>query len=72
MRHVRDARHADFERYCYLLLDFFGGAAGPLRDDVDVVVGDVGIGFHGKIVKGDAAPDEQQNRNDKDDEAIVE
>ena len=44
-----------------LLLDLFGGAAGPLRDDLDVVVGDVGIGLDGQVVERDDAPDEQQN-----------
>ena len=57
--HVGDARHADFEGDGDLLLDVFGGAAGPLGDDVDVVVGDVGIGLDGEVVKGDDAPAEQ-------------
>lgn len=34
-----------------LLLNFFGGATGPLGNDLDIVIGDVGIRFDGKIVK---------------------
>ena len=44
-----------------LLLHFFGRAARPLRDDLDVVVGHVRIGFHRQIVKRDGAPDQQQD-----------
>ena len=50
----------DFDRNRDLLLDFFGGAAGPLRDHLDVVIGNVGIGFDRKIVKRNRAPDQQQ------------
>ena len=56
MRHVRDARHVDLDGNGDLLLDVFGGAAGPLRDDLDVVVGDVGIGFDGEVVERDGCP----------------
>ena len=34
-----------------LLLHFFGGAAGPLRDDLNVVAGHVRIRFHRQIVE---------------------
>ena len=54
-----------------LLLDFFGGAAGPLRDDLNVVAGHVGIGFHGQIVEGDHAPDRQQGGCREDQKAVV-
>ena len=59
MGHVRDAGHLNLDRDGDLLLDLFGGAAGPLGDDLDVVVGDVGIGLDGEIVEGDRAPAEQ-------------
>ena len=72
MGHVRDAGHADLERDGDLLLDLFGGAAGPLGDDRDVVVGDVGVGLDGQVVEGDGAPAEEQQRDDEDDEAVVE
>ena len=51
MLHVRDAGERDLKRHGDLLLDLLGGAARPLRDDGDVVVGDVGIGFDGQVVK---------------------
>jgi len=69
--HVGDARHAVFEGNGHLLFDVFGGTAGPLGDDVDVVIGDVGIGFDGEIVEGDCAPTEQQHRRNEHDEAVV-
>ena len=50
----------------------FGRDARPLRDDLDVVVGDVGIGFHRKVVERDRAPDEQQERDGQNQKAIVE
>ncbi len=56
---VHDARnpvHHDFERNGDLLLDLFGGDSRPLRDDLDVVIGDVGISFHGEIVERDRRP----------------
>ena len=46
MGEVRQAVHLSFDGDGDLLLDFFGGATGPLGDDLHVVVGDVGIGFH--------------------------
>ena len=51
-----DARHAVFEGNGNLLLDLFGGAAGPLGDDGDVVIGDVGVGFDGEVVEAEMAP----------------
>jgi len=72
MGHVGDAGDRDFERDGDLLLDLFGGAARPLRDDVDVVVGDVGVGLDGEVMKGDGSPAEQQHGGDQDDEAVVE
>ena len=68
---VRDAVHHDLERNGNLLFHFFGGAAGPLRDDLDVVVGDVRIGFHRQIVKRNAAPDEQQHGRHHHQKAVV-
>ena len=65
--------HHDFDRNRDLLLDLFGRAARPLRDHLDVVVRDVGIGFHRQIVERDGAPDEQQHGGCQDDqEAVVE
>ena len=52
--HVNDARnavHAVFERNRDLLLDLLGGDARPLRDDFDVVIGNVGISFDRKLME---------------------
>ena len=51
VREMRNAVHLNFDGNGDLLLHFFGGAAGPLGDDLHVVVGDIGIGFDGEIVK---------------------
>ena len=50
-----------FERNRDLLFDFFGGVAGPLRDDLRVGVGNVGVGFDRQIVKRNDAPDEKHS-----------
>ena len=71
MRHVRNAVHGDFERNGDLLLDLLGGDAGPLRDDLDVIVRHVGIGFDGKLMERDRAPDEQQQRRRQHQEAVL-
>src|SRR5207245_7186575 len=53
-------------------LDFLGGAARPDRDDVDLDVGDVGIGFDGQaVIRDDAAHGEQEGQRERD-EALVE
>ena len=72
MREVRETVHLNFDGDGDLLLDFFGGAAGPLRNDLDVVVGDIRIGFDRKGVEGDGAPHEKQGREREDHEAIIE
>src|SRR5262249_42458655 len=54
-----------------LLLDLLGGAAGPLRDDVDVGVGDIGVGFDGELVKRDRAPDQDHESQRHDEDAVV-
>src|ERR1700676_5008638 len=63
MGFLRNPVQGDFERNRDLLFDFFGGVAGPLRDDLRVGVGDVGIGLDGQIAKRDDAPDEQHPRH---------
>src|ERR1700751_2430140 len=72
MNHVGDAVHHVFERDSDLLLDLFGGNAGPLGNDVYVVVGDVRIRFDGKLMKGNRSPDKQQKRRSHDQEAVLE
>ena len=44
---------------------------GPLRDDGDVVVGYIGIGFDGKLMERNRTPDEQQQRSCQDQKAIL-
>src|SRR5271163_5127332 len=72
MLHVRDAGHLDFNGYGDLLLNLFGGAAGPLCDHLDVVVSHIRIGFHGQIVKRDSAPNEKQHGGCQDHVPVVE
>src|SRR6202140_2882001 len=62
MGFVRNTVQGDFERDGDLLFDLFGSMAGPLRNDLRVSVGDVGIGLDGKITKRNDAPDEQDQR----------
>jgi hypothetical protein len=68
---VGNAVEFDFQRHGDLLLDFFSGVTGPLRDDLDVGVGDVGIGFDGEIVKRDDAPNEQQDCETQDEDSVI-
>ena len=72
MFHVRDARHLDLDGNGDLLLDLFGGAAGPLRDDLHVVVGDVGIGFNRQVMERDNAPDEEKDGGSDDEPSVIE
>ena len=51
MGEVGNAGHLDLDRDGDLALDLFGAAARPLGDDLDVVVGDVGVGFDGQARK---------------------
>src|SRR5258708_39712849 len=71
MRQMRNSVHADFERNSDLLLDLFGRNSWPLRDDLDVVVGNVRISFNRKLMKGNCTPNEQQQRNRQHDEAVL-
>ena len=71
MRHMRNAVHHDFERNRDLLLHLLGGDSRPLRDDLDVVVRDVGIGFDRKLMERNRAPDEQQKRRRQHQKAVV-
>src|SRR5579871_2940698 len=59
MFEMRDAVHHDLDGNSDLLFHFFSGASGPLGDDLDVIVGDVGVGFDRQIVKRSCAPNEQ-------------
>ncbi len=72
MNHVGDAGHLDFDGNGDLLLYFFGGTPGPLGDDLDIIVGDVGVGFDREIAEGNDAPGEEQNGSAENEPAIVE
>ena len=66
------AGYGAFEWNGDLLFDLLGGTSGPLDDDGDVVVGDVGVGLDGEVVEGDDAPAEEQDADGEDDESVVE
>ena len=68
---MRDTIHDDFDGDGDLLLHFFRRAAGPLGNDRDVVIGDVGIGLHRQIVEGNGAPDGQQSRHRENHKAVA-
>ena len=72
MFEVRQAVHHDFQRNRHLLFDLFGGAAGPLRDDVHVVVGHVRISLDGQRAEGQDAPREQHARQAQNEEPLAE
>ncbi len=71
MRLVRDAVQHNFEWDGDLLLNFFGGMSGPLRDDLRVGVGDVWIRFDRQIAKRNDAPDKQHQRHAEDQDAVA-
>jgi hypothetical protein len=69
---VRQAVHHDFDRYGDLLLDLFGGAARPLRNDLNVVVGDVRVRFDGKTLERYDAPRKQQDGERHHQQSVIE
>src|SRR5271167_3629053 len=72
MFEMRQAVHHDLDRNSDLLLHLFSGVSGPLRDDLDVVVGHVGVGFNWQVVERDGAPNQQQQCNRQHQEAVIE
>src|SRR5271169_5333197 len=68
---MRKSVHHDLYRNRNLLFDFFGCTARPLRDDVDIVIGNVRIGFDGKITERNDAPNEQENGDCQYQQTIV-
>ncbi len=71
MRQVRRSVHLDFHGDGDLLLDLFRRAPRPLRDDLHVVVGNVGVSLDGKVMKGYGAPHQQKHRQRQHHEPIV-
>ena len=68
---VRDSVHLDFDRNRDQLFHLFCGPARPLRDDGHIVVGDIGIGFHGQGVERDSAPADRENCGSHDHKLVV-
>jgi hypothetical protein len=66
-----NAVHYDLERDRDLLLDLLRRDSRPLRDDLNVVIGDVRIGLHRQGSEGDDSPEEQQDRDRHDKKAVV-
>ena len=66
-----NAVHHGLKRDGYLLLDLLGGNAGPLRNDINVIVRNVGISLHRQPMEGDDAPGEEQNADCKDKKAVL-
>ncbi len=56
MSHVGHSVHHDLQRDGDLLLDLLGGDTRPLRDNLHVVVGYVGVRFHRQGMERVAAP----------------
>jgi len=71
MHDVRNAAHNGFEWDGDLLLDLFRRDSRPLRYDLHVIVGYVGIRFDGKLVEGNRAPNNEQQRDGEDEKAIL-
>src|SRR5581483_4783078 len=72
MREVGNPGHLDFDRYCNLALDLFGTAAGPLRDDLNVIVGYVRIGLDGQVFERDNTPCREHKHATENQPAIFE
>ena len=66
-----DAVHRGLNWNRHLLLDLLGGDSRPLRDDIDVVVGYVGIGLHRKPVERHDPPHKQQDADGQDEKAVL-
>jgi len=68
---VRQAVHHDLDWYRDLLFDLFRGPAGPLCNDLNIIVGDVRLRFDWQILEGDNAPGEEQNRQRKHQKPVI-
>src|SRR5271170_3408816 len=71
MLHVGNTGHLDLDRHGDLLLDVLRRTPRPLSDDLDVVVGDVGIGLYRQVMKRDDAPREKQGREAEHQPAVI-
>src|ERR1700727_2450307 len=68
---MRHAGHLNLDGDRDLLFHLLRRAARPLRNDRDVVVGDVWIGFDRQVVERDGPPASQQDGNGQHDKFIV-
>src|SRR6202167_1954831 len=71
MHHMRDAVHHDFQWDRDLLFDLFRRNPRPLCNDLDVVVGHVGIGLNGQLPKGNDAPGEKHYGESQHEQTVV-
>src|ERR1017187_3455566 len=71
MGYVRHTVHHDLKRNRDLLLHLLGGDSRPLRDDLNVIVRDVGISLNGKSMERGDSPDDQQEGESQNEEAFV-
>ena len=70
MSQVRNPGHLYLYRDRDLALDFFGAAAGPLGDDLDVVIGHIGIRFDRQIAERNDSP-RRHNQNAAENQPAV-
>ena len=68
---VRDPVQLYFEWYGDLLLHFLRRVPWPLRNDLGVRVGHVGVRFYGQAMKRDDSPNKQNDRDAKDQDAVA-
>ena len=71
MNDAGDSVHYSFERNRNLLFHLLSRNSRPLGDDLNVIVGDIGVGLDGEIVERDDAPCKKDERKTKHQEAIV-
>ena len=72
MNDAGNSVHYGFERNRNLLFDLLSRNSRPLSDDLNVIVGDIGVGLDGEIVERDDAPGEQQYGKREDEHAVAE
>src|SRR5262249_7087304 len=72
VQNMRDAAHGELDRNRDLLLHFFRGVAGPLRDDLNARVGDVRIGLDREIREREDPPRGDRHAQAKGQNAVCE
>ena len=72
MHHVGNAVQDDFQRHRDLLFNLLRRNPRPLGDDLDIVVRHIGIGIHRKTVECDHTARDQQHREGKNQQPLVE